>query len=204
MKTWGFLNFCYQEIFWIQPERVITSSDRVLNVSLSLFLWCYLCLSFSLYCVRPACTDLSCVGAGDHGRLSSSCLSACVCVCFGGDVGCDWWLMHLISSVTPVVFVFRWLYIWSCCSLQNRPPAVQGSPHNGQPPPCMNPALMNAPWVREGRRMFDKSRFLSCEVITIFTLFIIHVSHLVCILPPRSTVSHMNVCQSIICKKTHS
>ncbi|XP_044078318.1 disks large homolog 2 isoform X19 [Siniperca chuatsi] len=29
---------------------------------------------------------------------------------------------------------------------QNRPPAVQGSPHNGQPPPCMNPALMNAPW----------------------------------------------------------
>ncbi|XP_076606415.1 disks large homolog 2 isoform X21 [Chaetodon auriga] len=31
-------------------------------------------------------------------------------------------------------------------SKQNRPPAVQGSPHNGQPPPCMNPALMNAPW----------------------------------------------------------
>uniref|UniRef100_A0A4W6DBM9 Discs, large homolog 2 (Drosophila) n=1 Tax=Lates calcarifer TaxID=8187 RepID=A0A4W6DBM9_LATCA len=29
---------------------------------------------------------------------------------------------------------------------KNRPPAVQGSPHNGQPPPCMNPALMNAPW----------------------------------------------------------
>uniref|UniRef100_A0A8C4DG53 Disks large homolog 2 n=1 Tax=Dicentrarchus labrax TaxID=13489 RepID=A0A8C4DG53_DICLA len=28
----------------------------------------------------------------------------------------------------------------------NRPPAVQGSPHNGQTPPCMNPALMNAPW----------------------------------------------------------
>ncbi|XP_056254364.1 disks large homolog 2 isoform X8 [Seriola aureovittata] len=28
---------------------------------------------------------------------------------------------------------------------ENRPPAVQGSPHNGQPPPCMNPALMNAP-----------------------------------------------------------
>ncbi|XP_027129410.1 disks large homolog 2 isoform X14 [Larimichthys crocea] len=28
----------------------------------------------------------------------------------------------------------------------NRPPAVQGSPHNGQPSPCMNPALMNAPW----------------------------------------------------------
>ncbi|XP_029925101.1 disks large homolog 2 isoform X14 [Myripristis murdjan] len=31
-------------------------------------------------------------------------------------------------------------------SKQNRPPAVQGSPHNGQPPPCMNPALTNAPW----------------------------------------------------------
>uniref|UniRef100_A0A3P8WSE2 Discs, large homolog 2 (Drosophila) n=1 Tax=Cynoglossus semilaevis TaxID=244447 RepID=A0A3P8WSE2_CYNSE len=29
---------------------------------------------------------------------------------------------------------------------ENRPPAVQGSPHNGQSPPCMNPALMNAPW----------------------------------------------------------
>ncbi|KAI4814142.1 hypothetical protein KUCAC02_003348, partial [Chaenocephalus aceratus] len=28
----------------------------------------------------------------------------------------------------------------------NRPPAVQGSPQNGQPPPCMNPASMNAPW----------------------------------------------------------
>uniref|UniRef100_A0A3P8WYD2 Discs, large homolog 2 (Drosophila) n=1 Tax=Cynoglossus semilaevis TaxID=244447 RepID=A0A3P8WYD2_CYNSE len=31
-------------------------------------------------------------------------------------------------------------------SVENRPPAVQGSPHNGQSPPCMNPALMNAPW----------------------------------------------------------
>ncbi|XP_051793059.1 disks large homolog 2 isoform X14 [Acanthochromis polyacanthus] len=29
---------------------------------------------------------------------------------------------------------------------KNRPPAVQGSSHNGQTPPCMNPALMNAPW----------------------------------------------------------
>ncbi|XP_035481842.1 disks large homolog 2 isoform X21 [Scophthalmus maximus] len=29
---------------------------------------------------------------------------------------------------------------------ENRPPAVQGSPHRDQPPPCMNPALMNAPW----------------------------------------------------------
>ncbi|XP_065818754.1 disks large homolog 2 isoform X8 [Labrus bergylta] len=28
----------------------------------------------------------------------------------------------------------------------NRPPAVQGSPNNGQTPPCMNSALMNAPW----------------------------------------------------------
>ncbi|XP_078028310.1 disks large homolog 2 isoform X9 [Epinephelus lanceolatus] len=31
---------------------------------------------------------------------------------------------------------------------KNRPPAVQGSPHNGQPLPCMNPALMNAPWYQ--------------------------------------------------------
>ncbi|XP_068457170.1 disks large homolog 2 isoform X5 [Clinocottus analis] len=29
---------------------------------------------------------------------------------------------------------------------KNRPPAVHGPPHNGKPPPCMNPALMNAPW----------------------------------------------------------
>lgn len=41
-------------------------------------------------------------------------------------------------------------HIQSCCSFQNRPAAVQGSPNNGQPPPCMSPALMNAPWVREG------------------------------------------------------
>ncbi|KAM6969902.1 disks large homolog 2 isoform 4-T4 [Aplochiton taeniatus] len=31
-------------------------------------------------------------------------------------------------------------------SAENRPAAVQGSPHSGQPPPCMNPALMSAPW----------------------------------------------------------
>ncbi|XP_047462454.1 disks large homolog 2 isoform X25 [Mugil cephalus] len=31
-------------------------------------------------------------------------------------------------------------------SRQNRPPAIQGSSHNGQSPPCMTPALMNAPW----------------------------------------------------------
>nr|XP_046162925.1 disks large homolog 2 isoform X16 [Oncorhynchus gorbuscha] len=29
---------------------------------------------------------------------------------------------------------------------ENRPAAVQGSPHTGQPPACMNPNLMNAPW----------------------------------------------------------
>ncbi|XP_055733469.1 disks large homolog 2 isoform X29 [Salvelinus fontinalis] len=29
---------------------------------------------------------------------------------------------------------------------KNRPAAVQGSPHTGQPPACMNPDLMNAPW----------------------------------------------------------
>lgn len=40
-------------------------------------------------------------------------------------------------------------HIWSCCSPQNRPPAVQRSPHNGPPPPCMNPALTNTSWVRE-------------------------------------------------------
>lgn len=40
-------------------------------------------------------------------------------------------------------------HIWSCCSPQNRPAAVQRSPHNGPPPPCMNPALTNTSWVRE-------------------------------------------------------
>uniref|UniRef100_A0A673WXF3 Discs, large homolog 2 (Drosophila) n=1 Tax=Salmo trutta TaxID=8032 RepID=A0A673WXF3_SALTR len=32
------------------------------------------------------------------------------------------------------------------CPTENRPAAVQGSPHTGQPPACMNPDLMNAPW----------------------------------------------------------
>ncbi|KAM9540664.1 disks large homolog 2-like isoform 5-T5 [Salvelinus alpinus] len=31
---------------------------------------------------------------------------------------------------------------------KKRPAAVQGSPHTGQPPACMNPDLMNAPWYR--------------------------------------------------------
>lgn len=69
--------------------------------------------------------------------------------------GCAGWMLGILGAfdvlVTAVLFVLSG-HIWSCCSLQNRPPAVQGSPHNGQPPPCMNPALMNAPWVREGRR----------------------------------------------------
>ncbi|KAJ4930094.1 hypothetical protein JOQ06_019107, partial [Pogonophryne albipinna] len=43
------------------------------------------------------------------------------------------------SNVTSLVQCRR-------CGSINRPPAVQGSPQNGQPPPCMNPALMNAPW----------------------------------------------------------
>ncbi|TNN80100.1 Disks large 2 [Liparis tanakae] len=47
--------------------------------------------------------------------------------------------------VRPCLFALGG-YICSCCSLQNRPSAVQGPPHNGQPLPCMNPALMNAPW----------------------------------------------------------
>ncbi|KAM9499664.1 disks large homolog 2 isoform 11-T11 [Salvelinus alpinus] len=31
---------------------------------------------------------------------------------------------------------------------KNRPAAVQGSPHTGPPPACMNPALMSTPWYR--------------------------------------------------------
>uniref|UniRef100_A0A3B3RIU4 Discs, large homolog 2 (Drosophila) n=1 Tax=Paramormyrops kingsleyae TaxID=1676925 RepID=A0A3B3RIU4_9TELE len=34
-------------------------------------------------------------------------------------------------------------------NVENRPAAVQASPHTAQPPPaCMNPALMSAPWYR--------------------------------------------------------
>ncbi|XP_011617440.2 disks large homolog 2 isoform X11 [Takifugu rubripes] len=32
------------------------------------------------------------------------------------------------------------------CTSVNRPAAVQRSPHNGPPPPCMNPALTNTSW----------------------------------------------------------
>lgn len=46
-------------------------------------------------------------------------------------------------------------HIWPCCSLQNRPAAVQRSPHNGPSSPCMNPALTNTSWVREWRRRRD-------------------------------------------------
>uniref|UniRef100_A0A8C7QVH2 Discs, large homolog 2 (Drosophila) n=1 Tax=Oncorhynchus mykiss TaxID=8022 RepID=A0A8C7QVH2_ONCMY len=52
--------------------------------------------------------------------------------------------------------------IWIALSCpQNRPAAVQGSPHTGQPPACMNPDMMNAPWVREGT--------LHCPSSPIFT-----------------------------------
>lgn len=77
------------------------------------------------------------------------------CFCKGVPVVClgswTWLIIYGHFLVTPVLFVLGG-HIWSCSSLQNRPPAVQGSPQNGQPPPCMNPALMNAPWVRERRR----------------------------------------------------
>lgn len=49
-------------------------------------------------------------------------------------------------------------HIWPCCSLQNRPAAVQRSPHNGPSPPCMNPALTNTSWVRERRRRRRRRR----------------------------------------------
>ncbi|XP_032389530.1 disks large homolog 2 isoform X31 [Etheostoma spectabile] len=50
-----------------------------------------------------------------------------------------------MKAVIKVKFCYTPLH-YDGSSKQNRPPAVQGSPHNGQPPPCMNPALMNAPW----------------------------------------------------------
>lgn len=66
-------------------------------------------------------------------------------------------IFKIIAAVYScfILFSASAYHIQSCCSFQNRPPAVQGSPNNGQPPPCMSPALMNAPWVREwGYRIF--------------------------------------------------
>lgn len=53
------------------------------------------------------------------------------------------WLWLVIHSWAPVC-----VYVY----LQNRPPAVQGSQHQSQSPACMNPALMNSPWVRQKDR----------------------------------------------------
>ncbi|KAI3373171.1 hypothetical protein L3Q82_006363 [Scortum barcoo] len=50
-------------------------------------------------------------------------------------------LMFGCKKAKLTASTLRWLKNQS-----NRQPAVQGSPHNGQPQPCMNPALMNAPW----------------------------------------------------------
>lgn len=62
-------------------------------------------------------------------------------------------------------------HVWSCCSPQNRPPAAQRSPHNGPPPPCMNPALTNTSWVRGGGMgyfffllPFSATIYCSCRV----------------------------------------
>lgn len=61
-------------------------------------------------------------------------------------------------------------HIWPCCSLQNRPAAVQRSPHNGPSPPCMNPALTNTSWVRE-RRMRRRRRDGVFPDLCIFFVF---------------------------------
>ncbi|XP_034745401.1 disks large homolog 2 isoform X31 [Etheostoma cragini] len=49
-----------------------------------------------------------------------------------------------MKAVIKVKFCYTPL-LYDGLSKQNRPPAVQGSPHNGQPPTCMNPVLMNTP-----------------------------------------------------------
>lgn len=98
------------------------------------------------------CPHLSCMSS----HLSCWCrrLQSCECLNMWMSVsscGCAACMIGIFDMIMyGLVFVFaRCSYIWSCYSLQNRPPAVQGSPHNGQPSPCMNPALMNAPWVRD-------------------------------------------------------
>lgn len=148
---------------------------------------------------------LSCICRATRVSLSASPVSfsasSCLCSCVdvlprvigfpGRDrYAMDWlpWLqlLCLFSAVT--------YHIWSCCSFQNRPPAVQGSPHNGQPPPCMNPALMNAPWVREG-----------CRFIYFFMLYgIIRVSlHLLSVMAmltgdtPPPKLMHYNLFPSM-------
>lgn len=107
--------------------------------------------------------------------LNVFCVSQCVCVCvfsyclcvftpvcsccYSSDTNisascycCYLWMDVLISAQTGHIGgagCYSSSHIWSCCSLQNRPPAVQRSPPNGPPPPCMNPALTNTSWVRE-------------------------------------------------------
>ncbi|XP_077963408.1 disks large homolog 2 isoform X2 [Gasterosteus aculeatus] len=47
------------------------------------------------------------------------------------------------SSAEPSRIAMREI---TAMASENRPPAVQGSPHNSQTPTCMNLALMRAPW----------------------------------------------------------
>lgn len=76
---------------------------------------------------------------------------------------------------------FHRSHIWSCCSLQNRPPAVQRSPHNGPPPPCMNPALTNTSWVREtGGMGYFLTFFFSLLPFSITAAFTNTSGHVVC------------------------
>lgn len=78
-------------------------------------------------------------------------------------------------------------------SLQNRPAAVQRSPHNGPSPPCMNPALTNTSWVRERRRRRDGvfPHLFFCCFITLFRDIHPHVGSCL-IVSPHSQLYYLN------------
>lgn len=124
---------------------------------LLLSLWAYNGISVSVCIFRPCKKPRLLDGTGLC-VFSSVCLYCCatttptsqppaavvICGCIYGWV---WWIFADMAQIWGVSSSS--CHIWPCCSLQNRPAAVQRSPSNGPPPPCMNPALTNTSWVRE-------------------------------------------------------
>lgn len=106
--------------------------------------------AFHLFiCFPSVCSSITLI----HFSKRSACLTrelrSCLHYCVDVAVRCVFRSVAAIYRCS-ILFSASANHIQSCCSFQNRPPAVQGSPNNGQPPPCMSPALMNAPWVRVG------------------------------------------------------
>lgn len=97
-----------------------------------------------------------------------------ICGCIYG------WMCWIFADVAQIGGVSSSSsHMWPCCSLQNRPAAVQRSPNNGPPPPCMNPALTNTSWVRERRRdgLFPDLLLLFCFYFPLLLLWIYGSCH---------------------------